>query len=396
MVSRKRRSTMKAIINGRLILPQEIREGQALLFGETLEGFCEPDRLPAGTEIIDAQGAYVSPGFLNLHIHGCGGKDAMDGTREALGAMSRLLPSTGVTGWLPTTMTSSGDAITRALSAIREARGRATGAEILGANLEGPFISERYKGAQKACHIQKAHWDLVEPFTGLIRILTLAPETLTDMDFIPRCCRAGIIVSLGHSDATYEEAARAISAGASHITHLYNAMSPFHHRKPGLVGAALTLPVTCELIADGIHIHPAALELAVRTKGLSRIVLITDSMRACLLGEGKSELGGQTVYVKDGRATLEDGTLAGSILTMDQAVRNIWKWAHLTLPQAVQLATANPARELGLTDRGTLEPGKRADITMFDEDFRILGTYVKGCCAFRAAPLAAGRQSRAK
>ena len=217
---------MKAIINGRLILPQEIREGQALLFGETLEGFCEPDRLPAGTEIIDAQGAYVSPGFLNLHIHGCGGKDAMDGTREALGAMSRLLPSTGVTGWLPTTMTSSGDAITRALSAIREARGRTTGAEILGANLEGPFISERYKGAQKACHIQKAHWDLVEPFTGLIRILTLAPETLTDMDFIPRCCRAGIIVSLGHSDATYEEAARAVSAGASHITHLYNAMSP--------------------------------------------------------------------------------------------------------------------------------------------------------------------------
>ena len=173
-------------------------------------------------------------------------------------------------------------------------------------------------------------------------------------------------------------------------------MSPLHHRKPGLVGAALTLPVTCELIADGVHIHPAALELAVRTKGLSRIVLITDSMRACLLGEGKSELGGQTVYVKDGRATLEDGTLAGSILTMEQAVRNIWKWAHLTLPQAVQLATANPARELDLTDRGTLEPGKRADITMFDEDFRILRTYVKGCCAFRAAPLAAGRQSRAK
>lgn len=377
---------MKAICNGRFILPQEIREGQALLFQEKILGFCSPDRIPPEAERIDVQGAYVSPGFLNLHIHGCGGKDVMDGTQEALRTMSRLLPSTGVTGWLPTTMTASGEAITRALTAIREARGTVDGAEILGANLEGPFISEKYKGAQKACHIQKAHWGLTAPFADLIRILTLAPETLEDTDFISRCCQAGIIVSLGHSDATFEAAAQAVAAGASHITHLFNAMSPLHHRKPGLVGAALTLPVTCELIADGIHIHPAALELAVRAKGLDRVVLITDSMRACLLGEGKSELGGQTVYVKDGRATLADGTLAGSILTMERAVRNIWKWAHLPLPQAVQLATANPARELGLTDRGTLEPGKRADLTVFDEDFRILGTYVKGCCVFRAAP----------
>lgn len=373
---------MKAICNGRFILPQEIREGQALVFDERIRGFCSPDRIPPEAERIDVQGAYVSPGFLNLHIHGCGGRDAMDGSREALETMSRLLPATGVTGWLPTTMTSSETAISQALSAIREARGRVPGAEILGANLEGPFISEKYKGAQKACHIRKACWELVKPFAGLIRLLTLAPETLEDMDFISRCRRAGIIVSLGHSDATWEEAARAVTAGASHITHLYNAMSPLHHRKPGLVGAALTLPVTCELIADGIHIHPAALALAIQAKGLDRVELITDSMRACLLGEGKSELGGQTVYVKDGRATLEDGTLAGSILTMDRAVRNIRSWAHLTLPQAVQLATVNPARELGLNDRGTLEPGKRADITVFDEDFRILGTYVKGSAVY--------------
>lgn len=385
---------MKAICNGRFILPQEIREGQALLFQEKILGFCSPDRIPPEAERIDVQGDYVSPGFLNLHIHGCGGKDVMDGTQEALRTMSRLLPSTGVTCWLPTTMTSGRGAITQALTAIREAQGTVAGAEILGANLEGPFISEKYKGAQKACHIRKASWELVEPFAGLIRILTLAPETLEDTDFISRCRQAGIIVSLGHSDATFEEAAQAVAAGASHITHLFNAMSPLHHRKPGLVGAALTLPVTCELIADGIHIHPAALELAVRAKGLDRVVLITDSMRACLLGEGKSELGGQTVYVKDGRATLADGTLAGSILTMEKAVRNIWKWGHLTLPQAVQLATANPARELGLTDRGTLEPGKRADITVFDEDFRILRTYVKGCCAFCAAPPVAGRGAR--
>lgn len=377
---------MKAICNGRFILPQEIREGQALLFQEKILSFCPPDQIPPEAERIDVQGAYVSPGFLNLHIHGCGGKDAMDGTQEALAVMSQLLPSTGVTGWLPTTMTSSEGAITQALSAIREAQDKVPGAEILGANLEGPFISEKYKGAQKACHIQKARWELVEPFADLIRILTLAPETLPEGDFIPRCRRAGILVSLGHSDATYEEAAQAVAAGASRITHLYNAMSPLHHRKPGLVGAGLTLPVTCELIADGIHIHPVALALALHAKGLDRVELITDSMRACLLGEGKSELGGQTVYVKNGRATLEDGTLAGSILTMDRAVRNIRQWAHLTLPQAVQLATANPAKELGLTDRGILEPGKRADITVFDEEIRILRTYVKGSAVYTADP----------
>lgn len=373
---------MKAIINGRFILPQEITEGQALTFDKTLQGFADPDRLPADTEIIDAKGAYVAPGFLNIHIHGCGGSDAMDGTKEALDTMSRLLASTGVTGFLPTTMTCSEQAIGTALSAIREAMGQEPGADILGANLEGPFISEKYKGAQKACHIRKAHWESIEPYADILKILTLAPETLTDMEFIPRCCSHRIIVSLGHSDATYEEAARAIAAGASHITHLYNAMSPLHHRRPGLVGAALTQPVMCELIADGIHIHPAALNLAVRAKGLDKVVLITDSMRACLLGEGESELGGQKVFVKDGRATLADGTLAGSILTMEKAVQNIWKFAHLTLPQAVQLATANPARELGLTDRGTLEKGKRADFTLFDDDFNILQTYKKGTCIF--------------
>ncbi len=373
---------MKAIINGRFILPQEITEGQALTFDKTLQGFTDPDQLPADTEIIDAQGAYVAPGFLNIHIHGCGGSDAMDGTREALDTMSRLLASTGVTGFLPTTMTCSEEAIGRALSAIRDAQGHEPGAEILGANLEGPFISEKYKGAQKACHIQKAHWESIEPYADILKILTLAPETLTDMEFIPRCCSHKIIVSLGHSDATFEEAARAISAGASHITHLYNAMSPLHHRRPGLVGAALTQPVTCELIADGIHIHPAALSLAVHAKGLDKIVLITDSMRACLLGEGESELGGQKVFVRDGRATLADGTLAGSILTMEKAVQNIWKFAHLTLPQAVQLATANPARELGFSDRGTLETGQRADLAIFDDDFNILQTYKKGTCIF--------------
>jgi len=359
---------MKAIINGKIILPQEIVTGQTLVFDTHIKklGPISREDLPEGTEVIDAAGRYVAPGFLNIHIHGCGGADAMDGTADSLDTMSRLLPRTGVTRFLPTTMTYDEAALSTALTAIKNARGKEPGAKILGANLEGPFISEKYKGAQKACNIQKANTRLIRQFPGLIRYITLAPETLDSPDFIRECRDEGIIVSLGHSDATYEEAKAAVDAGASHITHLYNAMSPLHHRRPGLVGAALTLPVTCELIADGIHSHPAALKLAYLAKGPEHLILITDSMRACLMPEGVSELGGQTVYVKDGRATLKDGTIAGSIVTMDKALATFQKATGCSLPDLIRLVTINPANELGLYNQlGSLEEGKLADVVVF-------------------------------
>ena len=372
---------MKAIINGKIILPQEVVTGQTLVFDKKIEelDILSPAELPEGTEIIDAAGNYVAPGFINIHIHGCGGADAMDGTLDSLQTMSRLLPRTGVTRFLPTTMTYDEPRLVQALTAIKNARGSEPGAKILGANLEGPFISEKYKGAQKACNIQKANSRLLEKFPGLIRYITLAPETLDSMDFIRQCRKRGILVSLGHSDATYEEAAAAVAAGASHITHLYNAMSPLHHRRPGLVGAALTLPVACELIADSIHSHPAALKLAWLAKGPDKLILITDSMRACLMPEGVSELGGQTVYVKDGRATLQDGTIAGSIVTMDKALETFRSATGATLPEAIRLVTVNPAKELGLYDElGSLEEGKLADLVLMDEEFHIKRTFVEG------------------
>lgn len=378
---------MKAIVNGKLILPQEILTGQTLLFDTRIRRIAplKKEQLPAGTECIDAKGQYISPGFINLHIHGIGGSDTMDGTEEALKQMCRMLPATGVTGFLPTTMTETEEKIRTALANIAACiEKHFAGAEILGVNMEGPFISTAYKGSQEASNIQKAHWELVAPYAGCIKIITLAPENLAEpAAFIRRCRENGILVSLGHSNATYEEAAAAYANGASHITHLFNAMRPFHHREPGLAGAALTLPFICELICDGIHIHPAAIALAVKAKSPDHIVLVTDSLRACLMGDGESELGGHKVYVKGLRATLQDGTLAASVLSMHLGVKNLKEFAHLSLPEAVRAASLNPATELGLRDRGSLAEGKRADLVFFDETFTISRTYVKGACVYQ-------------
>ena len=372
---------MKAIIHGKLILPQDIVTGQTLLFDKRIRGFQEDGRpLPEGTEIIDARGQYVAPGFINIHIHGCGGADTMDATPEALATMCRLLPECGVTAFLPTTMTRPWPLVQKALDNIRTARADPpAGARILGAYLEGPFISAAYRGSQKESDIQQADIAKIRPYADIIRIVVIAPECLPDDSFIKACRKLAILVSLGHSGATYEEAVRAIRAGASHITHMFNAMSPLHHRRPGLVGADLTEPVMTEIIADGFHVHAAALSLLAKMKGPDRITVITDSMRAAMQGDGISELGGQTVYVKNGRALLADGTIAASIDVMDHSLKHFYEVSGFTLPEVIRTATLNPAKELGLAGEiGSLEEGKRADLTLFDRDLRIQATYVDG------------------
>ena len=369
---------MKTIINGRLILPNtrgdfQIVTGEALTFGEKI--FSIGAALD-GTELIDAQGMFVAPGFVNIHIHGANGVDTMDDDLAALKKFADFLPATGVTSFLPTTMTMPLEKIYRALERVRAGKNFRHGARILGANVEGPFISRKFNGAQAAENILPADFALVEKFSDVIKIITVAPEEI-DFDFIDRCREKNIIVSIGHSAATYEVARAAIERGARHVTHLFNAQTALHHRKPGVVGAALDSDAICELIADNVHVHPAAQRIVAKCKPRHEIILITDSFRACGLGDGLSELGGQKVFVKGNRATLEDGTLAGSVATMNTVLKNFRDNTGFDVAACVELVTKNPALELGIFNRlGSLEVGKAADITIFDDDFTIRKTFV--------------------
>lgn len=375
---------IKALTNARLVLHDKIITGKSLLFEEKIAGLFSPDQLPAGVEKIDAGGRYAAPGFINIHIHGCGGADTMDATPAALKIMSRLQAATGITAFCPTTMTYDLASLDKALANIRNVMtaGTEPGAKILGAYLEGPFISAAYKGAQKADHIQKADFNKIEKYAQILRYVLVAPEALTPGEletFAAAAKKYGIRMTLGHSAATYEQALAFINRyGCQHITHLFNGMAPFHHRNPGVAGAALDSAAVCELICDNVHAHPAAQRLAYKLKGLEKIILITDSMRACALGDGVSELGGQKVFVQGQKATLADGTIAGSVLTLDRALANFKTTTGLTVPEVVQLVTLNPARELGETRRGRLESGCRADLALFDDDFKIHATYVGG------------------
>ena len=380
---------MKAIIDGMLVLPHEIATGQVILYDEKIEDIVPRKQFRAGmvTDLIDAEGMIVTPGFINEHIHGCGGSDVMDDNDDALETMSRLLPSTGVTAFVPTTMTYDRPQIERALSRIQTASGQVTGAQILGAHMEGPFINAEYKGAQAGKDIAIADFSWLEPYKEAIKIITLAPETLLDYSFLDWCNQNNIIVSLGHSAADYELAREIMTGyGPCQVTHTFNAMKPMHHREPGIPGAAFdTDGIRCELICDNLHVHPAMQRLVHRQKGREDIILITDSMRACLMAEGESELGGQKVFVKGGEARLADGTIAGSILTMEKAVFNFVVNTQAPLPDVIAMATENPAKALGVFDRmGSLEPGKQADITMFDDSMTIKKTLVGGKVFFDA------------
>ncbi len=390
---------MKAIVNGRLILPDErgefqVVEHRALLYDERIAriipsmGLNREERSRMD-EILDAQGAYVSPGFINVHIHGAAGFDVMDDDPAALPAIARYQASTGVTAMLPTTMTYDFPTIYRALDRIRAAMGaERDGAVILGANMEGPFINRAQRGAQAAENIAAPDFNRIRAYQGVIRLITVAPEELKgDYTFVQQCQAAGMAVSLGHSSADYNTARQAIlQYGVNHVTHLFNGMAPFHHRRPGLAGAALDTPADCEIIADNVHLHPMTQRFLWRMKQERHIILVTDSMRACGLGDGESELGGQIVRVSGPMATLSDGTIAGSVLTLDRAVANFAANTGASLAQTVACASKVPAQNLGIYgEYGSLEPGKRADIVIFDGAVRVQRTIIGGRLVFTAA-----------
>ncbi len=386
---------MKAIVGGRLIVPDaqgmfHAVSGYALLYDNTIARIAPEAELSADERarlesLIDAKGGYVAPGFVNVHIHGAMGYDAMDDDGAAVPAIARHQATTGVTSFLPTTMTCGWSAVRRAFEHVREAMAYRGGARVLGAHMEGPFINAAACGAQDAAHIRAADFSLVEPFLDVVRLITFAPETMPDSGAFIRACRAaGVTLSVGHSALDYEGALRLFTEGSvRHVTHLFNGMPAFHHRTPGLVGAALETDADCELIADNVHSHPGAHRLVWRMKRGRHIVLITDSMRAAGLGDGESELGGQKVFVRDGIARLAGGTIAGSVLTMDRAVWNFMENTGCGIPAAVFCATQAAAESIGLgAELGSLTPGKRADITIFDEKLHIQKTIVDGEIVF--------------
>lgn len=376
---------MNAIIHATLLLPEGPVEGQALLFDERIRGIVPEANVHDGRlnvdACIDAHGLFISPGFIDVHVHGAGGADAMDATPEALGVIAGHLAATGTTAFLPTTMSETPERIARAVENIQACMlaGSTDGAEILGCHLEGPWLSAACCGAQDPARFGPPDPAFVARFRDVLRLITLAPERDETGDFLRMCRDAGIALSIGHSAATYEQAVAAFHCGVVHATHLFNGMLPLHHRNPGIVGAVLTEDVRCELIVDGHHLHPAIPKLVLNAKGLDRIVLVTDAMRAQGMSDGEYELGGQTTIVKGGTARLPGGGLAGSVLTMNLAVRNFMEATGLPLHRAVLAATRNPAELLGIRNRkGGLEPGLDADMVFLDEHLTVRRTIVRG------------------
>ncbi len=346
-----------------------------------------PD-LPGAAQ-IDASGCAVVPGFIDMHVHGALGHDTMDADPEGLRVMAQFYARHGVTAFLPTTWTESRSKITAALEAIRSLVGKPTGgATILGAHLEGPYVNLRKQGAQDPRFVRRADREeaLAWLDMGVIRLIALAPEFPENHWLIEEATRRGITVSAAHTEAGPEEIACAVQLGLRQVTHVFNAMVGLHHRNPGTVGAVLTEDaIICELIADGIHVHPVVMNLVVRTKGRDRVILVTDAVSPTGMPDGEYPLEDRIMRVKNGRVILPDGTLAGSILTMDAALRNIMAAAKLTLSQAWPLASLNAARQMGIADRkGMLAVGHDADLVLLDAEGCVRLTMVEGEVVYRA------------
>lgn len=373
---------MDAIINGKIIKENELETDKVIIFEDKIIDIIprsEICKYPI-TNLIDAKNNYVSPGFIDIHTHGVMGHDIMDGDYEGIKAISESFVSYGVTGFLATTMTMKWDRIESTLRAIEKATAETSGSTVLGCHLEGPFISSKNAGAQNPIFIQNPDFELLKNYTKFIKMVTIAPELENAERFIKKCVDNNIVISIGHSCGTYEDAIKAIGNGARSITHTFNAMTPLNHREPGIVGAAMcSTEVYCELIVDNIHVHPAVQRILLQSKGIDRIILVTDSMRASGMGNGCYELGGQSVVVENDSARLENGTLAGSILTIASALRNFRINTGVCIIDAVKTVTANPAKLLGMEESiGNIEIGRNSDIVIFDEDFSILYTFVNG------------------
>ncbi|MFP4177906.1 MAG: N-acetylglucosamine-6-phosphate deacetylase [Acholeplasmataceae bacterium] len=377
------------LVNIRIYGESRTIEKGYIAFNETIEALGPMEAMPdlAG-ERYDLSGYSLIPGFIDQHIHGLYGYDAMDGTKEALAAFSKHLPEEGTTSFLATTMTEESERIERALKNVADYRATG-GAECLGVHLEGPFISPVFKGAQSEAAIRKPSVEAFGRFyrasNERIKEVTLAPEREGGLELVSHLKRLSVVPSIGHSNATGEETKKALANGARCFTHAYNAMKGLHHRDPGVVGTMLLADAAyAEIIADRVHTGDDAIRLLIRNKTDRRVILITDAMRAKGLADGTYELGGQKVIVKGREARLSDGTLAGSVLRMIDGVKNVKEITGATIESLIRMASTNAAENLGVADRkGTIGIGKDADLLVVDDDLSIVRTYCRGVSCYQ-------------
>ena len=333
------------------------------------------DPMPGDSEVVDASGLYVLPGLVDVHIHGAVGHDFCDGDSKGLQEIAAFLKSQGITSFCPTSMTLPAEELKQIFQSVLKLPEGPAYASVAGIHMEGPFISPAKKGAQKESYIVNpdiaCFRELNDACQGMIRLVTIAPELAGSMEFI-EALHEEVAISLGHSTADYETALSAFAAGASHATHLFNAMPPLHHRDPGIIGAAFDSPnAFVEIICDGIHLAPSVIRMVFRLFGDDRVILISDAMRAMGMEDGTYELGGQDVFKKGNRATLKDGTLAGSATHLFDCLRHAVSFG-IPLESAVKAATANPARSIRAEHIGSLAPGKEADILLVDQKLRLV------------------------
>lgn len=381
---------MRMVVRGgRVVTPLEvfgeadvlIEEGRILAVG--------PGLAEEASDSLDASGLIVAPGFVDIHVHGSAGHDTMDGTREAIEGMARYFASRGVTSFCPTTLTQEAGAIMAAVRAVHDCQQRPVqGAQPLGVHLEGPYIDAGKKGAQPEQYVRTARaLDYREFFSlGNVRLISLAPEIEENRELIAFARSRGAAVAVGHSSASYEQVAEAVKLGLNQSTHTFNQMEGIHHRQPGTAGGALMLDeIYAQCIADGVHLHPAIVKMIVRLKGAEKAALITDAIRGAGMPDGEYELGGQPIVVKEGAVRLKDGTLAGSCLAMDQGVRNLLAFTGRPLAECLRMATLTPARAIGVSDRkGSLEPGKDADLVLLTPDLKVAATLLAGRVIYQA------------
>lgn len=374
---------MKCIINGKIILKDRVLENVPVVFDKKVIEIGQKNETNlAGYEVIDAQGMFVSPGLIDMHIHGYLGADVSDGDVVGIREMACGIVKNGVTSWCPTTMTVSMPEIEKAFNSVREVKNSSEycGARILGINCEGPFINPRKKGAQAEEHILKPDAEFIKKNADILSLVTVAPEVDGAAEFIEEVSKhTDVLVSMGHTDATFEEALFGIEKGVRHTTHLFNAMTALSHRSPGVVGACLSKEdVSAELIADTFHVNKGIFDLVANIKG-DKLCLITDCIRAGGMPDGDYTLGGQPVH-KDGiKCLMHDGTIAGSVLKLNEAVRNLYENSNLEIYDAVNCASLNPAKALGVDNEiGSIENGKRADLVLFDKEFNVKMTISDG------------------